>query len=84
MFEFFKNIKMLKELNETLSKESIVVEKEGVKVKINGKMEVEEIVLNPGLDIAKLQKILKDLLNDGLKKIQTLMISKFSEKKFFI
>lgn len=78
MFNIFKNLKQLKELNDMLSKEIVVVEKEGVKVKINGKMEVEEIILNQNLDIVKQQKILKECLNEALRKLQMSLVNKMS------
>jgi len=84
MFNLFKNLKELKEIQDLVSSESVVIEKEGIKVKINGKMEVEEISLNPNLDIIKQQKILKDCLNDGLKKIQMSIFAKLSQTKFKI
>ena len=84
MFNLFKNLKELKEIQDLLSSESVVVEKDGVKVKINGKMEVEEVVLNPNLDIIKQQKLLKDCLNNGLKKMQMSLVTKLAQSKFKI
>ncbi len=84
MFDLFKNLKELKELQNLVSSESIVVEKEGVKIKINGKMEIEEIILNPSLEITKQQKILKDCLNDAIKKIQMNLFLKLAKSKLNI
>jgi len=56
MFDFLKNFK---ELTKLVSSESVVIEKNGIKVKINGKFEVEELVLNPALEIEKQQKNIK-------------------------
>jgi DNA-binding protein YbaB len=49
-------LKNFKEFAKLFSSESIVVEKNGIKVKINGKFEIEEIILNPDLDLVKQQK----------------------------
>jgi DNA-binding protein YbaB len=79
MDSFLKNFK---EFAKLFSSESIVVEKNGIKVKINGKFEIEEIVLNPDLDLVKQQKILKECINEGLKKIETNLFSKLLQSKF--
>jgi DNA-binding protein YbaB len=81
MFDFFKNFK---ELTKLVSSESVVIEKNGIKVKINGKFEVEELVLNPALEIEKQQKILKECINEGLMKLQTNLFSKLLQSKFKI
>ena len=84
MFNLFKNLKELKEIQDLLASESVVVEKEGDKVRINGKIEDEEVILTPNLDIIPQQKILKDCLNDGLKKIQMSLVTKLTQNKFKI
>jgi DNA-binding protein YbaB len=70
MFDQLKQIKQLKDMQDKLSKEQAAVEKEGIKVAVNGKMEIEEIILNPALDIEKQQKIVKDCVNEAMKKVQ--------------
>lgn len=82
MFNLFKNLKELKQLNEMVSSEKVVVERDGIMIKMNGKMEVEEIILNSSLDIEKQQKILKDVFNEAIKKIQMALMTKFSNIKF--
>ncbi|MFN3550836.1 MAG: hypothetical protein ACK4WJ_03405 [Endomicrobiia bacterium] len=80
MFNLFKNLKELKQLNDLVSSESVVVEKDGIKIKINGKMELEEIVLNPSLDILKQQKILKELFNEAVRKVQMILMNKLGSR----
>lgn len=70
MFDKLKQLKQIKELQDSLSKERKEVEKEGVKVTVNGKMEIEEIVLNPDLDAKKQAEIVKECLNDAMKQVQ--------------
>lgn len=84
MFNLLKNLRELKEINDILSKEKITVERDGIKVSINGKMEVEDLVLNPNLEVVKQQKILRECLNDALRKMQMSLITKLSNKKFNI
>jgi len=70
MFDQLKQLKQLKELQDKLSQEKIEIEKEGVRLIMNGKMEVEEIYLNPKLEKEKQEKIIKECFNEGIKKIQ--------------
>lgn len=70
MFDNLKQLAKLKELKDVLEKERKEVEKEGVKVVVNGKMEIEEIKLNPQLNTAKQEEIVKDCINQALKQVQ--------------
>lgn len=70
MFEKLKQLKQINDLKEALGKERREVEKEGVRVVVNGKMEIEDIKLNPGLDCQSQGKIIKDCLNEAMKQIQ--------------
>ena len=70
MFGDLKQLAKLKEIKDALEKERKEVEKDGVRVVVNGKMEIEEIKLNPQLDFKKQEEIIKDCINRGLKEIQ--------------
>ncbi len=70
MFDQLKQLKQLKEIQDKLSQEKVEVEKDGVKLVMNGKMEVEEIFLNTALDADKQGGVVKDCFNDAIKKIQ--------------
>ncbi len=70
MFDKLKKLKEIKELKEKLAKEKIEIEEKGIKVVLNGKMEIEEIVLNQELPKEEQEKILKNCLNKGVKEIQ--------------
>lgn len=80
-FQDLKN--RAKELQAALSQESA----EGtagwgkVKVIINGNQEVQEVVIEDSLmtDKAKLQDLVKEAMNDGMKKIQAKMASKLKD-----
>ncbi len=76
MFDKLKQIKQLKELQDSLKKESIEVENNGVKVIVNGKMEVESVTLNGNISIEDQEKAVKDGMNEAFKKIQTLAAQK--------
>lgn len=73
MFDKLKQIKQLRSLQNELSKEKTIVEKDGINVRINGKMEVEYIGLNPELSKERQEKVLKDCINDAMKKMQVKM-----------
>ena len=73
MFDQFKQLgqlAQLKKLKDVLEKERREVEKEGVRVVINGKMEIEDIKLNPQLDIERQEKIIKNCINEAMQQIQ--------------
>ena len=70
MFDNLKQLAKLKEMKDMLEKEKKEVEKDGVRVVVNGKMEVEEIRLNPEIDAAKQEEIVKDCINRAFKEIQ--------------
>ncbi len=76
MFDKLKQIKQLKELQDSLKKEIIEVEKSGVKIIVNGKMEVESVTLNDDISIEDQEKAVKDGINEAFKKIQTLAAQK--------
>jgi len=83
MFDKLKQLKKLKELRDSLSQEKEEVEKEGIKVIINGKMEIENIQLNPDLDKEEQETILKECINEAIKKIQMVLASKMSQMSGF-
>jgi len=83
MFDKLKQLKELKELRDSLSQEKEEVEKEGIKVIINGKMEIENIQLNPDLDKEKQEAILKECINEAIRKIQIVLSSKMSQMSGF-
>lgn len=70
LFDQMKQLKQMKDLQNNLGKEKISLEKDGVKVVVNGKVEIEEIVLNPSLNLVTQQGIVKDLINEAVRKIQ--------------
>jgi DNA-binding protein YbaB len=76
-FDQIKQIKQMKDLQEKLGQEKVTIEKEGVKVSVNGKMEVEEIILNPSIVPQDQQEIVKECVNDAMKKVQTQAAKQF-------
>ncbi|MFA5166106.1 MAG: YbaB/EbfC family nucleoid-associated protein [Candidatus Paceibacterota bacterium] len=70
MFEQMKQMKQALDLQNQLKKEKIEVDKEGVKVIMNGLMEIEDIKLNPAHDTVKLEKLLKEAISEANKQLQ--------------
>jgi len=83
MFDKLKQLKQLKELRDSVSQEREEVEIKGVKVIINGKMEIEEIHLNPELNKEEQEEILKQCINESVKKIQMVLAKKMSQMQGF-
>jgi DNA-binding protein YbaB len=83
MFNKLKQYKDLRDqaktMQNTLGKESITIEKNGVKITLNGNMEVISLELNEKLNKAQLEKTLTDCFNDAIKKTQRLMAQKMQE-----
>ena len=79
MFDNFRKLQQLKEIKDSLEKERIEAEREGIKVVINGKMEAEEIKLNPSLSQNRQEELLKNCINDAVKKIQMIAAKKMMQ-----
>ena len=83
MFDKLKQLQQLKELRDSVSQEKAEVEKKGIRVVINGKMEIEEIQLNPDLSKEEQELVLKECINESMKKIQMLLANKMSQMPGF-
>jgi len=83
MFSKLKQLKDLrdqtKKMQNALGGETITSEKNGIKVKMNGNMEVIELNINPDLSKESLENILKDCINDAMRQTQKLMARKMQE-----
>jgi len=79
MFDQLKNLGKMREIQNILSKERVTVERDGIKVTVNGKMEMEEIILSPDMEKGKQERILKDCINEAVKKIQFSATQKMSQ-----
>lgn len=83
MFNKLKHLKDLrsqaKQMQNALSGETTTIEKGGVKVVMNGNMEITSIALNEDLAKDSLEGILADCVNDAIKKTQRLMARKMQE-----
>lgn len=77
MFDKLKDLKKLKDLDSALSREMIEKEKDGIRVVVNGRGDVESISLGDGLEDKG--KILKELLNSASSEAKMKMARKAAE-----
>ena len=83
MFSKLKHLKNLrsqaKTLQSALAQESITIAKGGIKVIMNGNLEITSLKINEELLKDSLEKILADCINEAIKKTQRLMAQKMQE-----
>ena len=68
-----------KTMQNALAQESVTEEKNGVKVVLNGNMEVTSLTLNENLSKNSQEEILKNCFNDAIKRAQRLMAKKLQD-----
>jgi DNA-binding protein YbaB len=68
-----------KTMQSALAQETITEEKNGVKVVLNGNMEVTSLTLNADLSKSSQEETLKTCFNDALKRAQRLMAKKLQD-----
>jgi len=83
MFNKLKQFKDLRDKAKTmqsaLAEETISQEKNGIKVSLNGNLEITEIKLNPTLSQGNQEDYLKSCLNEAIKKAQKIMAKKLQD-----
>jgi DNA-binding protein YbaB len=76
MWDQMKQAKELYKLQKELQKERIEVEEKGVKIVVNGKMEIESVILNPEITKEEQEEAVKTCFNEALRRIQTNLTQK--------
>lgn len=83
MFNKLKHLKDLrsqaKTMQNALAGELITIDKKGIKVEMNGNMEITKIEINEEMNNEKLSGVIKDNVNDAVKKTQRIMAQKMQE-----
>ncbi len=79
MLDKLKQLRELKKIQDEVGKETVEVEKKGIKVIVNGKMEVVEILLNGELLKEDQEKILKECINEALERMKIIMAQKMQQ-----
>lgn len=70
MFDKFKQLNELRKMQSEIKKQKTSAEKDGVKIVINGGMQVEQVTLNPEVKPKDQEKAVKEAFNEAVKKIQ--------------
>ncbi len=68
-----------KTMQNALAQETVTEEKNGVKIVLNGNMEVMSVTLNESLSISAQAETVKSCFNDALKRAQRLMAKKLQD-----
>jgi DNA-binding protein YbaB len=80
MFNKLKQFKDLrsqaKTMQNALAEESITVEKKGIKLVMNGNMEITSLTIEEGKTAKEIEKVIVDIINDAIKQTQRLMAQK--------
>lgn len=83
MFNKLKQFKDLrnqaKTLQNALAQESVEYEKNGIKITMNGNMEVTKLTINAETSKDKLENILTDVVNEIIKRAQKVMAKKVQD-----
>ena len=83
MFGKLKQLKDLrsqaKTMQSALANEKVELEKNGIKLSMNGNMEVTDIKIESDLSKEEIARTSKDLFNDAVKKTQRIMAKKMQE-----
>jgi len=83
MFNKLKQFKDLRDQAKTmqnaLAEESVTEEKNGVKIVLNGNMEIVELSLNENLNKGSQEEAVKTCFNQALKRVQKLMAKKLQD-----
>lgn len=83
MFNKLKQFKDLrskaKTVQSALSEETIIEERNGVKIVLNGNLEVQKVSINKELSKEEQEAALKSCFNDAVKKAQKVMAKKLQE-----
>ena len=83
MFNKLRHLKDLrsqaKQMQNALAKESVTVEKRGIKIVMDGNLEITSINIEDEASKEDLEKNLKEAINEAIKKTQRLMAQKMQE-----
>ena len=74
----------MKKIKDVIDKVRKEAEVNGVRVVMNGKMQIEEIILNPSLDQEQQSRAVKDCVNTALAQIQQEIATEIRSAQFGI
>ena len=70
MFDKIKKLKKIKDLQNSLKKETIEKKNNGIKVVVNGQLQIQDITLNSDLAPKEQENEIKDLINSAMRDMQ--------------
>jgi len=76
MFEQLKDAKRLMDMQNTIKREEVTAQKNGVTIIINGAFELRDIKLNPALSIDDQQRAIKECYSQATRELQMKLMSK--------
>lgn len=76
MFEQLKDAKRLMDMQNTIKREEVTAQKNGVTIIINGAFELRDIKLNPALSIDDQQRAIKECYLQATRELQMKLMSK--------
>lgn len=83
MFNKLKQYKDLrsqaKSMQEELAKETVTVDKSGIKIEMDGNMKVTSVKIDKELSHDQIQSAMADCFNEAIKKAQKMMAQKMQE-----
>lgn len=81
MWDKLKQIAQMQGIKKEIEKEIVVTEDQGVRVKINGALEILEIFIddNVKMDNQKISHVVKTLLNKAIKEVNQITAKKMME-----
>jgi len=78
MLDKLKEIGKLKALQDSMKSVRFEVERQGVRMVINGNLQIEEVELNQDLPVEEQSQIVKDCFNEAVSKAQRGMAEKLA------
>lgn len=80
MFDKFKQIQELRNLQKMIKEQKLECEKNGTRLVMRGDFELVELKLNPALDTASQEQTLLQLFNEAKEKVQAAIAKDFAGK----
>ena len=77
MFDKLKQLKELKEMQSAAQQERFESEKRGVRVVVNGTLQIEEVAVPENISATEMADAVKAAVNDALRQAQMAMAKKF-------
>ena len=82
MWDKIKQISQMQGIKKEIEKEVIIKEDKGVRVKVNGSLEILEIFIDPNISLKNneiISSVIKNLLNKAIKDVNKLTAKKMME-----